>query len=90
MAMTITIQLTDLDEKCMRYIAANPQDWVENFVASRIFSAKQEIYQAEVRRMTDDPSVTTIPASVDAVVEQAQVRYADEQPAIPSMAPPQG
>ena len=90
MAMTITIQLTDLDEKCMRYMAASPQEWVENFVAARIFAAKQEIYQAEVRRMTEDPSVTTIPASVDAVVSQAQVRYADEQPTIPSMAPPQG
>jgi hypothetical protein len=90
MAMTITIQLTDLDEKCMRYMAASPQEWVENFVASRIFAAKQEIYQAEVRRMTEDPSINTIPASIDAVVEQAQLRYADEQPAIPPMNPPQG
>jgi hypothetical protein len=90
MAMTITVQLKDLDEKCMRYLAASPQEWVENFVASRIFAAKQEIYQAEVRRMTEDPSVDTIPASVDAVVAQAQIRYADEQPTIPSMAPPQG
>lgn len=90
MAMTITIQLTDLDEKCMRYMAASPQEWVENFVSSRIFAAKQEIYQAEVRRMTEDPSVNTIPASIDAVVEQAQLRYADEQPVIPSMTPPQG
>jgi hypothetical protein len=90
MAITITLELTDLDEKCMRYMAANPEAWVRNFVSARIFAAKQEIYQSEVRRMTEDPSITTIPASVDAVVEQAQLRYADEQPAIPPMNPPQG
>lgn len=88
MAMTITIALDDLDEKCMRYMAANPEEWVQNFVAARIFAAKQEIYQAEVRRMTEDPTVASIPASVDAVVNQAQIRYADEQPEIPAMAPP--
>ena len=88
MAMTITIELDDLDEKCMRYMAASPQEWVQNFVSARIFAAKQEIYQSEIRRMTEDPTVTSIPASVDAVVEQAEIRYADEQPAIPTMAPP--
>ena len=88
MAMTITVELSDLDEKCMRYMAASPEEWVQNFVSARIFAAKQEIYQAEIRRMTEDPTITSIPASVDAVVAQAEIRYADEQPVIPSMTPP--
>lgn len=88
MAMTITIELTDLDEKCMRYIAADPAEFAKNFVEARIFAAKQEIYQSEVRRMTADPSITTIPADVDTVVAQANIRYADEQPEMPPMAPP--
>ena len=89
MARTIIVELTDLDEKCMRYIAADPEEWVNNFVASRIFAAKQEIYQAEIRRMTADPTITNIPANVDTVVELAEIRYADEQPEIPSMMPPE-
>ena len=87
MAMTITVELSDLDEKCMRYAAASPEEWVRNFVASRIFAAKQEIYEAEIRRMTADPSITSIPADVDTVVAAAQVRFADEQPAMPPMPP---
>ena len=88
MARTITVELNDLDEKCMRYLAANPDEWVRNFVTARIFAAKQEIYQAEVRRMTADPTITTIPADVDTVVTQADIRFADEQPELPSMTPP--
>jgi hypothetical protein len=88
MAMTITVELNDLDEKCMRYLAADPEEWVRNFTQARIFAAKQEIYQAEVRRMTADPSITSIPADVDTVVASAEVRYANEQPELPPMAPP--
>lgn len=88
MAMTITVQLTDLDEKVMKYMAADPEEWVKNFVAARIYAAKHEIYQAEVRRMTADPSITTIPADVDTVVNQAEIRFANEQPPLPPMNPP--
>ena len=85
MALTITIELSDLEEKCVRYFAADPQEWASNFVQARIFATKQEIYQAEVRRMTLDPNVTSIPADIDTVVMQANVRYANTQPEIPAM-----
>ena len=88
MAMTITIQLTDIDEKCMRFFAADPEEFVNNFIHARIFAAKQEIYQLEVRRMTADPSITSMPADIDTVVAQADIKYADSQPEIPAMTPP--
>jgi hypothetical protein len=88
MAMTIVLEFNDLEEKCLKYFAADPEEWARNFIEARIFAAKQEIYQAEVRRMTDDPAVTSIPANVDVVVEQANIRYANEQPELPSMTPP--
>jgi hypothetical protein len=87
MAMIITINLDDIDEKCMRYFAASPEEWVNNFVDARIFAAKQEIYQSEIRRMTADPSVTSIPADIDTVVAQAEVQFANIQPELPPMAP---
>lgn len=85
---TITMEFTDLDWKCLRYFAADPEEWAKNFVRARIYAAKQEIYQSEVKRMTADPSITSIPADVDTVVNQAQLRFADEQPEIPQMTPP--
>lgn len=88
MAMNIVLQLSDLDEKCIRYFAADPAEWANNFVQARIYAAKQEIYQNEVRRMTSDPTITTIPADVDTIVTNAEVVYANAQPQIPSMMPP--
>lgn len=88
MAMTITVNLTDLDEKVMRYFAADPEEFVNNFISARIFSSKQEIYQNEIRRMTADPTVTVIPADVDTVVSQANITYANAQPELPDMSPP--
>lgn len=90
MALQITINLSDLEEKCIRYFASSPEEWANNFIQARIYAAKQEIYQNEVRRMTNDPEVVSIPASVDAVVEAAQVEYANSNPEIPPMAPPEG
>ena len=87
MAMTITVELTDIDEKCMRFFAADPEDFINNFIHARIFAAKQEIYQMEVRRMTADPSITSMPADIDTVVSQAEIRYANAQPEIPAMMP---
>lgn len=86
--MTITVVLDDIEEKCMRYLAADPQEWVRNFTQARIFAAKQEIYQTEIRRMTADPNVTSIPADVDTVVAQADIKFADQQPELPAMTPP--
>ena len=85
---TINIDVNDIDWKVMRYFAADPEEWARNFVRARIQSAKQEIYNAEVRRMTADPSITTMPADVDAVVAAADIRLADEQPPLPDMTPP--
>jgi hypothetical protein len=87
--MEITVKLSDVDEKCIRYFAADPEDWVNNFVRARVYAAKQEIYQMEVRRMTADPEIKTIPADVDTVVSEANIRYANTQPEIPSMVVPQ-
>lgn len=88
MSMKIVLEFNDLEEKCLKYFAADPEDWARNFIEARIFAAKQEIYQSEVRRMTADPSIKSMPADVDAVVEAANIRYANVNPELPSMMPP--
>lgn len=88
MAMVITIELSDLDEKCMKYICVEPETFIKNLVESRVFSAKQEIYNHEIKRMTADPNVMTIPANIDDVVMQAEVTYANANPPLPDVTPP--
>ena len=85
MAMTITVELNDLEEKCMKWVAANPEEFINNLVDARVFAAKQEIYNYEVKRMTADPNVTNIPADIDTVVNDADIQYADADPEIPDM-----
>lgn len=85
--MNITITLTAAQEKGLAYVAASPQEWAENAVHNRCRQAIDEIYEAEVARMTADPSITSIPADKDAVVLAANVQTASQRSAEAAAAP---
>ena len=73
---TYTIELTDAEVKAMEYVALSVQDWAENALKNRARQAMDEIYQSEVARMTEDPTVTSIPADKEAVVLAADIKSA--------------
>tara|TARA_R110000822_G_C15223050_1_gene484497 strand:- start:24 stop:284 length:261 start_codon:yes stop_codon:yes gene_type:complete len=76
MATTYTTTLTDAEVKAMEYVAFSVQDWADNALQNRARIAMDEIYDAEVARMTADPDITTIPADKDAVVLAADIKSA--------------
>lgn len=76
--MIITIELTDTQERALAYVASSPQEWAENAVYNRCRQAIDEIYALEVKRMIDDPDITSIPADKDAVVLAADIQLAAE------------
>lgn len=76
MATTYTVSITDAEKKALEYIAISVQDWVDNAVDNRARIAIDEIYNAEVARMTADPDITSIPADKDAVVLAADIKSA--------------
>jgi len=76
---TLTIELTATQEKALAYVAASPQEWAENAVHNRCRIAMEEIYDAEVARMTADPDITNIPADKEQVVLAADVQSAAER-----------
>mgnify|MGYP000727382854 FL=1 len=76
MATTYTTTLTDSEKKAMEYIAVSVQDWADNALQNRARIAIDEIYNAEVARMTADPDITSIPADKDAVVLAADIKSA--------------
>ena len=45
-----TVTLTDAQEKALRWVAVDPQDWIENFVFARCESAIDEIVNDEIKR----------------------------------------
>ena len=77
--MNITITLTAAQEKALAFVAVSPQDWAENAVHNRCRIAIDEIYTAEVQRMTDDPTITSIPADKEAVILSANIQSAAER-----------
>jgi hypothetical protein len=72
----ITITLTADEMKALAYVAVDPVEWITNLVKNRAAAATHEIYETEVARMLADPTITTIPASKDAVVAAANVKSA--------------
>ena len=76
-----TITLTDAEDKALRVVALDPQDWIDNAVHNRCRIAMDEIYNNEVARMTADPDITSIPADKEAVVLSADVQTAAERQA---------
>lgn len=78
---TYTITLTDAEDKALRYVAFDPQDWIDNAVHNRCRQAIDQIYQEEVERMTNDPDVDSIPANKEQVVLAAEIQSAAERQA---------
>jgi hypothetical protein len=76
MATNYTTTLTDSEKKAMEYIAVSVQDWADNALQNRARIAMDEIYDAEVARMTADPTITSIPADKEAVVLAADIKSA--------------
>jgi len=76
---TYTIELTNAEVKAMEYVALDVQDWADNALKNRARIAMDEIYQAEVARMTADPAITSIPADKEAVVLAADIKSAFER-----------
>jgi hypothetical protein len=78
--MTIyTIELTDAEVKAMEYVTLSVQDWADNALKNRARIAVDEIYTAEVARMTADPAITSIPADKEAVVLAADIESAADR-----------
>ncbi len=74
--MTYTITLTDAEFIAMDYVAFSVQDLADNALQNRARIAMDEIYDAEVARMTADPTITSIPADKEAVVLAADIKSA--------------
>jgi len=74
-----TITLTDAEDKALRYVALDPQDWIDNAVHNRCRQAIDQIYAEEVERMTNDPEVDSIPANKEQVVLAAGIQSAAER-----------
>jgi len=77
--MKYTIILTEAENKALAYVAATPAEWIQNAATERARIAMEEIFQAEVARMLQDPDIKEIPADREAVVLAADIKSAKER-----------
>lgn len=91
----ITITLTNNEMKALAYVAVDPVEWITNLTRTRAAAAEQEIYESEVMRMMNDPNITTMPATREEVISNADIKSAAErqaeflaQPPIVELPPP--
>ena len=75
---TYTVVLNEAQQKALEYVAVDPAEWIRNVVHNRCRMAIDEIYTAEVARMTDDPNISAIPADKNQVVIDADIQTAAE------------
>ena len=79
MAKTFTVTITDAEEKAFAWNTVDPEEWVENAVKNKCRKCVDRLYDREVKRMTDDESVTSIPADKDTVINNADVKTAKQR-----------
>ena len=79
MAKTFTVNITDAEEKAFAWDTVDPDAWVQNAVKEKCRKAKERLHALEIERMTDDESITSIPADKDKVINDANAKTAKQR-----------
>jgi len=66
---TLTVTVTDTEQKCLEYVALSPSDWADNAVTNRARIAKDEIISQLVKHCNENS--ITLATGEDAQVTQA-------------------
>ena len=72
-----TVTLTDAQEKALRWVAVDPQDWFENFIFARCESAIDEIVNDEIKRKL--AAGETISGTKEEIVMASNIVSAEER-----------
>jgi hypothetical protein len=72
MSVTYTIILTDAENTALEYVAASPQEWIDNAIHERCRIAIDEIVALSVERCL--AAGIQLPGSKDEIVELAKTQ----------------
>lgn len=67
MAVTLSVELTDLEYTALAHIAVDPQDWFQGMVKLRCQNTIHHIADNEIKRMIADPNINNIPANKEEI-----------------------
>lgn len=75
--MDYIVTLTDAEAKALAWVAADPQEWIENAVQNRCNIAIEEIFRAECDRIIAEGG--QISGTRDEIVLAAPIKSAQER-----------
>lgn len=64
-----TIEITDLEYQAMSDILVDPRQWARDAVRGKVASCVKKVVRKEQDRLVKDPAISTIPATVDGILE---------------------
>jgi len=65
----LTIQITDLEYAALADIVVSPDEWAQGAVMGKVDICVETVISKEQKRLLADPNVTTIPATVEGILE---------------------
>ncbi len=69
MALTITVNISDAEEACLKNDLLDIDDWVQKAVIGKIKNCKKRLIREWQPKMFADPNVTSIPGDEDGFVD---------------------
>tara|TARA_R110002074_G_scaffold217499_1_gene387911 strand:- start:167 stop:457 length:291 start_codon:yes stop_codon:yes gene_type:complete len=66
---TIELDISDLDWKVLEHGDVDPVGWLKNCVRVRVKNITKEVVKEEQERLIADPNITTIPATIEEILE---------------------
>lgn len=64
----ITFEMTDAEAMVLEHISYDPLDFIENIVTWQARIAIDELANAEIQKMIEDPTTPTIPPTKEEIV----------------------
>lgn len=78
MPTTVTLTLTEAQDKAFRFIALCPQDWIQNAVDHRLGTAEEKIWELQCEYCLQNPNISTIPTSKRQAIADYFARLPEE------------
>jgi len=78
-AKTISVNITDDEERALSYVMVDIEEWLTNAIKVRASRAKSEIVRIEIEKMKANPNVTSIPKNEDTIFDNAVFKTAAER-----------
>ena len=74
MALVITVNISDDEEKCLKYNLLDIPSWVQAAVDGKVNQCKNRLVKEAIVKLKSDPAVTSIPADDMGIINTYTVK----------------